>query len=705
MVTAEDYNIAPLTLGSDILKVKSVNRISSGLSKYFDLSDVSGKYSKTNIFAADGMIYKNNHEQIFEFGVTNRNEILAILKQKLKPVIASPALRSFYFDQYERPELLSYNLLWQVPVIGQSRGYFSGQSAELSGPLNVGSVTSNNLLYITTGALVKFAAPNGRYFSSSGKLVSNYGSNTSNYIWAKISQVVGNGSNDGQGELDDGTGPIVLSNYVDNNAIPVEIIPNFINVLTNAFENELVSLCVNKRNFGLSFNKLTRIWNIIVDTNLDLINPFSLTYQGNIENANKDASWAIAFTWTGSNYKVRYRITDYIFESNKETAFFIDNDSINYDFVSNTVVKDQINVLSVNTVNAGVSSLEKDYQWQIDGSVIEPDGYVEPKKVRVSFYDYNSSGQITDPDSFSNIVDPNAVDSNSNLHNFVYFKTSSDGLRYQLQDSEMFTPFPNPDSVTTTPADGDLYYFYDQEFNVVKSYSAALEGTLDPWVYEPDYFAYPGRSNLKFHYIHNSAEDRRIDPSKSNIMDVYLLTSSYDTEYRSWLITGAGAEPMAPTSQSLEQNYGGKLDSIKTISDEIVFQPVRYKVLFGDLADINLQAKFKAVKNPARPVSDNELKSRILISMQNFFSLENWDFGQSFYFSELATYIMNAMTPDITNFVIVPKSNNNFGSLYEVACMTNELFINGATANDIEIISAITASQLKTSSIVTSSGN
>ena len=704
MVTGEDYNIAPLTLGSDILKVKSVNRISSGLSKYFDLSDVSGKYSKTNIFAADGMIYKNNHEQIFEFNVTNRNEILAILKQKLELIVASPALRSFYFDQYDRPSLAGYGV-WQAPVAGQSRGYFLGQSAELFGPLNVGIFTSNNLSYITTGALVKFSAPTGKYFSSTGKLVSFAGSNTTNYLWAKVLQVIGNGSNDGQGALDDGTGPIILSNYIDSNAILVEIIPNFINVLSTTFENELVSLCINKRNFGLSFDKLTRTWNIIVDTNIDLLNPFSLIYQGNTENSNKDASWLIAFTWTGNNYKVRYRITDYIFESEKETAFFIDTDSINYDFVSDTVVKDQVNVLSVNTVNTGTQSLNKDYKWQIDGAIIEPDGYVEPKKVRVSFYDYDNSGQITDPDTFANIVDPLAIDSNKNLYKFVYFKNSSDGLRYQLQDSNLFIPFPNPDSVVGTPSNGDLYYFYDQDYNVIKRYSAELAGTLDPWVYEPSYFAYPGRSNLKFHYIHNSGEDRRIDPSKSNIIDVYLLTASYDTAYRSWLITGTGTEPMAPTSQSLEQNFGGKLDLIKSISDEIVFQPVRYKALFGDLADINLRAKFKAVKNPAIPVSDNELKSRILIAIQNFFSLENWDFGQSFYFSELATYIMNIMTPDITNFVIVPTSNNNFGSLYEVACLTNELFINGATANDIEIISAITANQLKTNSIVTDSGS
>ena len=67
---------------------------------------------------------------------------------------------------------------------------------------------------------------------------------------------------------------------------------------------------------------------------------------------------------------------------------------------------------------------------------------------------------------------------------------------------------------------------------------------------------------------------------------------------------------------------------------------------------------------------------------------------------------MNLLTPDITNFVIVPVNpNNNFGSLYEVACQNNEIFVSGATAANIQVISAITASQLDTKSIITSAGN
>ena len=47
MVTGEDYQVAPLGISQEIIKVKSVNRTASGISRYFDLIDATGKYSKT----------------------------------------------------------------------------------------------------------------------------------------------------------------------------------------------------------------------------------------------------------------------------------------------------------------------------------------------------------------------------------------------------------------------------------------------------------------------------------------------------------------------------------------------------------------------------------------------------------------------------------------------------------------------------------
>jgi hypothetical protein len=255
--------------------------------------------------------------------------------------------------------------------------------------------------------------------------------------------------------------------------------------------------------------------------------------------------------------------------------------------------------------------------------------------------------------------------------------------------------YPTELDVLGTPTEGQLFYFYNAD--VVKSYSTSSSTS---YVLEPNYFAKPGRKGLKFQYKHNSGDDRRLDPSKTNLIDIFVLTKSYDTAFRNWIDSGSGTEPTPPTSSELEENYSSTLENIKSISDQIIYQPVKYKALFGSSADKNLQATFKAVRNSERSTTDNELKSKILVAIESFFMLDNWDFGQTFYFSELSTYVMNLLTPDITNFIIVPKADVPFGSLYEIACQNNEIFVNGAMITDIEIIDAITSSQIKTTETI-----
>ena len=143
------------------------------------------------------------------------------------------------------------------------------------------------------------------------------------------------------------------------------------------------------------------------------------------------------------------------------------------------------------------------------------------------------------------------------------------------------------------------------------------------------------------------------------------------------------------------------LSKIKSISDEIIYHPVKYKVLFGSRASSDVQATFKVVKNTEVVISDNDIKTRVLVAILEFFALENWEFGDNFYFSELSAYVMNKLSPNIVNFVIVPKQSElSFGSLYEIRSESDQLFINGATIDDIEIISTITASKIKSAVIV-----
>jgi hypothetical protein len=708
MITGEDYNIGPLTASTDVVKVKSINRISSGLSRYFDISDVSGKYSSTNIFASDGMLYQDEKEQYLEFEFNSRNQILPIIKNELASIIASSSLKSFYMDKFSRIGISDLNLSWTEinKTPGQSRGYLTSQNF----PVSVGDYTGNNLKYFKPGALVKFQAPYGKYLDSKNNLksipTSGIPTGGKMYVWANVAQVVEDGSNNGAGTLSDGTGPIILSIRVPTGTIPTEIIPKYVFILPFSIENEIVNICLAKRNFGLTIDKNSRAWDIILNSNLNLTSSFSLYDQGNTEDAGLDSSWLIAFVWDGKKYRIRYRLLNYVFESQAETAFHVEKNSINYDFSSNSIVKDKIDVLSINYNSTSTTSIGLDYTWQVDGAIVETDGYIQPNKVNVSFYDFNNSGQINDPDSFNNIVQPLTISTNGYRDKFLYFKKLSDGLRYELTSDEI-TAYPSEvEFFTSNPnqsliVDNSLYYFYNPSINVVK-YWSTLTSSL---VYTDEYFGKTGRSDLKFHYIHNATYDRRIDPSKTNIIDVYMLTLSYDLEFRSWLSNSTDTKPVAPTSQNLEINYGSKLNEIKAISDEIIFHPVKYKVLFGNKADTNLRATFKAVRNSNNVSSDSNLRSRILVAIEEFFALENWDFGQSFYFSELATYVMNSLTPDITNFVIVPKSDAGFGSFYEIASQSDEIFINGTTVEDIEIVDAITATQLKTTStIITSSG-
>ena len=779
MITGEDYNIAPLSVGNDILKIKSINRISSGVSKYFELSDVSGKYSSTNIFGNDGILYRQNIENNFNFSFFNENDITGVIDNQLSQIIASPEVRSLYIDQYPRIDINGTEFTWTQAQknTNQTNGYFKN----LTNPVPVGNYTDNTLKYIVNGALVKFIPPAGYYFLPNNNLTAVKDANTKDYIWSKIAGVIGDGFNNGLAVLSTGAGPVTITGNVPTRAVVSQIIPAYASILSSAIRSEIVKICLSKQNFGLSFDSITRSWYIISTNNLDLVDAFNLVFQKDTSNTNKDSSWIVSFEWTGIDYKVRYRTLDYIFESVAETAFYVDNTKKNYDFVNNTVIKDQIKVLGINnslpfttqalisvsavnsngsitgfriinsgtgylstpsisvsgltggqfypiitngsitgilTVDGGagyttgtvtvsapdaptvITPLGNDYRWQIDSATVESDGFINPNKVKISFFDADENGQIEDPDAFNNIVRPNSNSLQTTYNDkFVFFKLLADGQRYQLA-TENILSYPVEQAVTN-PINGQLYYFYSPDVDVIKKYVA---DTLE-YVLEPNYFAYYGRKNLKFHYQHNSGEERRIDPSKTNLIDVYLLTRSYDTEYRNWLSTRVGTEPQSPTSSSLEQNFAASLENIKSISDELVFQPTRYKILFGNLAELPLQGTFKAVRSMSSTASSNDLKTRIISAVEEFFRIDHWNFGDTFYFSELAAYVMNKLTPDITNFIVVPNSVGTFGSLYEVTCQSNEIFVSGATVNDIEIIDAITSSQLKTVGTIVTSSN
>lgn len=238
--------------------------------------------------------------------------------------------------------------------------------------------------------------------------------------------------------------------------------------------------------------------------------------------------------------------------------------------------------------------------------------------------------------------------------------------------------------------DGQLIYFYDADEDYIKR----VNRTTNTLEFANEYKAAFGRHKVKFQYIHNAGVARRIDPSVSNIIDTFILTRAYNEEYRLYL-DGEVPEPAPLSSDNLRIKYGTTLSDIKSISDEIIYHPVKYKLLFGSNAEEQFRAIFKVVKNPELLINDNELKVKVITAINSFFDIANWDFGDTFYFSELSTYVLNEITPEISNIVIVPRqASQTFGSLFEIRCRPDEIFISGATVDDVEVVAALTANEM-----------
>jgi hypothetical protein len=711
MVTGEDYNLAPLNVSQNIAKVKSISRTSSGISRNFDLIDASGTYSSTSIFCTDGIIYKEKVLNSLQFKFNTTTDIQEIILNQIQPLTSQKPMRDYYFSEYNKIILSELNAIFCKvnSDYNQSNGYI-GNSNDRS-PLAV-IYTGTALKFVQPGAMVKFIPPTGKYFTKTGTITDTAGINTTDRIWANVVSVSGNGTGNNNNGLISSSptslGTITFGQIIPDGAVLNQIIPIFVNYLNSDLQSVLNNLIFNYKFFGLRYDVNLASWEVIQDRNLNLLDSFSLGYAGDNSGQKLDSSWLIALETDGTTYTVLYRGVEYFFESIKENRFYFDGTRKVYDTETGTLQKDRIDILKINTSPSTSTPLATDYSWQIVGNVLESGGYASTKVVKITFYDGNDDGLPDNPDAFDIVVDPPIL-SNNNLsnNNFVYFEkyitdNYTEDYRYVENVNNKFIIFSDENQITSINLydDGQLFYFYKPD--IVKIYNKST-GSLNITL---DYYVNIGRSDLYFYYLHNANSTTRIDPSSTNIIDVYLLTKDYDVQYRNWIAGNVSVQPTPPTSTELLTTYGTSLDAIKSISDEIVYHPVGYKILFGPLADLRLQANFLIIKNSEQVITDNSVKTQIIQKINQFFALGNFDFGDTFYFTELSSYIMKELTPYITSFMIVPNSPDQvYGSLQEITSNHNEIFISGATVDNIEIVTSLTSSNLKSAGYILTTSN
>jgi len=696
MVNGEDYNNFPYTLYSSIIKSKAINRSSIGVSKNLDLLDPTGKYSSTNSFGSDGALFQSDVEGFLTLTINNTSEIISFFTNTLASVLSLNRANQYYIQNYPRYTVTdpattpaSQFIYWKTSTVDTSTesGYFYNVLGALETPQSVGTFASNNLKYVTAGALCKFVAPAGFYFDANNRLIPGIpGPGDSSYVWTTILNVAGDGSNNNQGSFANGTGPIKISGYLPNDAILAQVIP----VFDNSIPAEVIQECIVRMELQQNFT-------LIFDNSL-LINQQRWSV-GKVDNT----KYFVKFRCTGTNaYTITYRSLTYYFGSVADTRFTFNRDEIVYDPFSGKVIQDFVNVLSVNTQPDSTQSLGRDYKVNIVGQTTQSDGYINDFEVEVAATDVNNRQLISNPDFFNEIT--GYVTGGTNIGIYTFFETVIDPLnlsrQYVIPSTDIVYAYSTISKIEVVKYDyplGQVFYAYSEN----RFYASVQDLTVLTPSYimtlQPQYTMLPGRQGVSFQYRHNSNNTNRIDPATTNIIDLYVVTQSYYTAYQNYIqdTTGTIPPPERPTMTELGQDYG-QLQDYKMLSDSVILNSVVFKPLFGPKADSALQGTIKVIKASSTSASDSEIRSAVLTAMNTYFNVNNWDFGDTFYFSELSAYLHAECGDLISSAVLVPNDPQKpFGDLYEIKCLPYEIFANAATPNDIVVVAALTPAELQ----------
>lgn len=609
MVSGSDYNELPVQTNLAV-KLKAVNRVYSGQSRYIDLNDPTGNYQNTQVFADDGAFYLDESSESVEVAHTvagteeMMNNYLAVAAQ-------SVALRDFF----------------------------------------------------------------------------------SNYLYRQLT--------DDRIDITN----LFTSEYTNKSEVRRQVQDN---------------LDLN-RTFALGFdNRPGEGWFVL---NSSEINPdLDAQYGVDATTGKGPNSWLIHCEYTSDFWRVTTRGLYYVFESEKDCKFFFVNEFKAIDPQTGRAGSDTVTVLKAPNNFKGVRlyqgsspiSLSTDLILKLEAPYLYADGFQEPSKVKVRFNDRNGDGNPDVPYTYKVLknIDTarNAVvhwktydtsgypverlvtrlDFDTQTGRFVtqlmpgdygYHERQSAGKRVvDIYVGQADHLIPVPGSTDRLIADLSVAY-YAQTFTVGNQQFVVREGV----------------NNLIYQWKHFAPSSHRIDPAISNIIDIFVLTREYNDAMISWRNAGADPAimPKAPSELGLRMLFND-LEEYKMFSDEIIWRPVKFKLLFGQSANAAFQAKFKIVKLSGTSMSDGEIKSRVIEAIRNFFEVSNWDFGETFFFSELGAYIHRQLATAISSVEIVPVLDNSyFGNLREIRCAPDELFFATAQVSDIDIISANTPTNLR----------
>ena len=731
MVNGQDYNSYPLK-DQTILKIQTINRTFAGQPKYIDWHDASGNYENVKVFGDDLNLHYSMSVNTTNSTISSRSLIDSVLEpilqssniQNILTHLSATTARTAGVVSNPRSKFIEDNR--KIFSYSTSRGEsFQNvgiqEKTEIQGALDrhyygepLEYVTINGVVHAKILDSVKYPQDDGliydEFIPRTIDGVTEYppgdpGSGLQplssqpkfGLRFTRETEIVGNGGISGVtiispfiGEevwtlefSSDKTTIFVTSNKRGNQANAVvgtqyslsntsALIDFTVNAGSQAFENgDAFILKVTTNSQGISTVvtetiNLSGKWEIIdgVDLTaggtLDSIGINQLAY--NPESAN--ASWIIWIealisqpTYAIIGYNIHFRELKLIAESeSKHTKFWYNTVDQLLDSETQNRVYDKIKILRSNLGPDG-KNLQKTENYDVIGAVKDNNGTVNIYALEVV------------PSDTQNLI--NSGDG-----------TPDNILQFENFSSEHFKYYDLLDPTTT----------YDE---IPSSWGAVTFPAGSFVDFSNKYGRYAYRGLLDFMWQHFSPHTNMIDPSVSNIHDAFILTRGYYDNMMAYVSGRSSIVPTAPTSLELRNSFGYIFDK-KMISDTVIMHPGKIRLLFGDMAEPQLRAKFKVVKLSTATFSDERIKIEVVNIINDYFNINNWDFGQKFYATDLTSIIHQKLATEIATIVPVPVySVNSFGSLFVIEPGFDEILQSCATITDIEIVSELTASVMR----------
>jgi hypothetical protein len=718
-VNGEDYNIAPLMLGNTVLKAKAINRIYSGQSRFIDINDPTGKYQNTDVFTDDGAIYRDTVQESNSVLLPTAKSNTAVVIDSIQPLIGNNSVIQLYQEFPANTVTISNNQQW-VPEFNSSYSsntygkiMFGSESVSYDIGTIINFPTSNgvdvwsSVVDVTTDGYLVLSMPIGNKQSAS-EFIKPFRVKFSNIEVQSIAD-----------ELDKKTDFILIYDPNTLSWIPIEgtfttetvqynnnTYPILVNVSYTSESWEFVSNGVNYifvggdkvRFYFVSTENISDISTGTVQSDkIDV-----LSYNSNYSNNNgytDDESFQIIETVNQENGYIdgsRVIITSSARDTNgiplnpnqfrnivpiltgtnktkyEQWLIFQENSDFTIDMIdplsNNFTLLDSTWTYTVSQANSETISYRKTALLR----------NVNMRSTNISMILNKGSGFVVgfELDGSDYFVQQTVGNNNDRMNNFLSNMTLSTDQNPITPELAFKRAIDNMSSETVDDSLKLSYYGY-------KDVST-------------DYFIRKdARVGINYHWKHYAPDDNRIDPSRTNLIDMYVLTNSYKDSVDIWLKQNNGSEfPKPPTSVELSEMFADVENKI-VVSDSMIWHSATYLKLFGDTADADYRADFKVIKLANSTLSDDEIRQKVISLTNDFFSVDNWDFGESFYYTELATYIHINLSTEIASVVIVPQNpTSKFGELFEIPSASDQLFVSTATVDNVIIVNSLAKSNI-----------